>query len=203
MKPDDFVENFNDTVKVADNLLANPTFALSFLMSEVRQSHKVMLSGGGADELFFGYDTYQANVIAKALDGLPTSIVESIQRIVSYLPSTRRKLPFEYKVKKFFAGLQLEPELRHHFWRTIFTEDEKALFLREYRKCKPSSWAYLDAFKIHKEHDFNERAARSDFDVWWKSMGNYQADVVSMAHSVEFRLPFMDNELRSLYTTSP
>lgn len=204
MGPEDFLAIFDETVKAADNLSANPaTFAFSFLAKKAVATTKVVLHGGGSDELFFGYDTYYANKIAEALRIFPPGIFKPIASIVDYLPASHKRLGLDYKLKKFFQNLNYEPLQRHYQWRTIFTEEEKAQILKSFERQKSSFWSYQDAYKNYEECDFHETVSRADFDVWWRSMGIYQADITGMAHGLETRLPFMDNDLRNYLYSLP
>ena len=204
MQPSDFIDIFESTVWSADNLLANPaTFAFAFLSKEAVKSTKVVLHGGGADELFYGYDTYYANKLAKALDRFPRKLNETISKFMGVLPASHKKLGLDYKLKKFFQSLHLHPLERHYHWRTIFTENEKSLFLSEFENSKSSYWPYELSFAQNSHLNFDEQVSRADFDVWWCSMGNYQADISGMAHGLEMRLPFMDSALREYLYSIP
>lgn len=204
MEPSDFINVFDETVWSADNLLANPaTFAYTFLSKHAVRKNKVALHGGGSDELFFGYDTYYANKIARIFDIFPAKMFSPLTKVFNKLPASHQKLALDYKLKKFFQSIHLKPLERHYNWRTIFTEEEKKLFLLNFENKKSSFWAYKEAFEKNMTLNFDEIVSRADFDVWWCSMGNYQADISSMANGLELRLPFMDNSLRDYLYSIP
>src|SRR3954464_15959683 len=103
---------------------ALPTYAVS----RVAGGHvKVALSGEGGDELFGGYFTYVADVLAarsrvRAAAGLARPVVER-------LPSSSRRVSLEYKAKRFVRAAALPALERHHGWKAIFSADSPAAFL--------------------------------------------------------------------------
>src|SRR5919199_1400541 len=109
---------------------ALPTYAVSRLASE---HVKVAVSGEGGDELFGGYFTYVADVIAarshaRAAAGLARPVVER-------LPSSSRRVSLEYKAKRFARAAALPALERHHGWKEIFSADARAALLEPGRRA--------------------------------------------------------------------
>ena len=204
MNCSNFIDVFDKCVWHCDNILANPaTFAYTYLCEKASKSVKVALHGGGADELFFGYETYQANEIAKIFDLFPRFINVFLSNVFNKLGSNHSKLSFDYKIKKFFKSINFEPEERHHEWRTIFTESEKKQFLNGFSNLDSSYDHYKNSFENYRNLTFRERTSIADFEIWWKSMGNYQADVTGMSTGLELRLPFMHKSLVKFISSLP
>ena len=204
MTHNDFVKVFDDCVWHADNLIANPaTFAYQFLCKQASKEVKVALHGGGADELFFGYETYKANDLACIFDKFPAPIVRALTGIANRIPASHKKLAFDYKIKKFFESVTLEPFERHHAWRSIFTESEKKEFLEGHKRLLCASRHYTNLMGKGSRLTFMEKCAHADLEIWWKSMGNYQADITGMSTGLELRLPFMDKDLVSFVSCIP
>ena len=193
MRPEDFSRIFADAVYKSDNLLANPAMFANYLLSEKASQHVKAVLHGGADELFFGYPTYKADILAEYLSTI--SSLSAQQRCGSErLPASFSKLGFKYKAVKFLQGLHMSPEKRHYWWRTIFTEQEKDLLLSSKVDRNDSFKTYEQAFSKFSGDDFLE-ACVCDREVWWAAMGLYQGDAMSMANSLELRMPFMDKAL--------
>jgi len=204
MRPEDIKRIFSDVVYKSDNLLANPAIFANYLLSETASKQvKAAFHGGGGDELFFGYDTYRADLIADYLAKTPKIITRSIKFLVDCLPASHAKLGLKYKAVKFLEGLHLDPQLRHYWWRTIFTERDKDQLLAQNVSRHDSFKTYSEAFAEFSGDDFLEGAAFADMKVWWGSMGLYQGDTMSMANSLEIRMPFMDKELLSIMARIP
>src|SRR3990167_787666 len=117
----DLVENFDSMVYHCDNLMANPAMLPNFLLS--RRAHKdlkVVLHGGGGDEMFFGYPTYVADTLLKYFRHM-FLLAGPIKLALSFFPASFEKLSTRYKFEKFLEGAGLTSERAHYHWRTIFS----------------------------------------------------------------------------------
>ena len=202
--PQDIVRIFEDVVYKSDNLIANPAIFANYLLSEVASSEvKAVLHGGGGDELFFGYDTYRADAISKTLAKIPAPMIRLVEAALKPLPTSYNKLGFKYKATKFLEGMHYPALKRHYWWRTILTEQDKDLLLDKELPRHDSYQAYEKAYALFGGDDFYEQVAYADMQVWWRFMGLYQGDAMSMANSLELRMPFMDQNLIQLMTNIP
>ena len=98
---------------------ALPTYLVSQLAAE---DVKVALSGEGGDELFGGYYTYVADLLAERVGPLASLARPLVER----LPSSTRRASFDYKAKRFARAAHLPPLERHHGWKEIFSADARA-----------------------------------------------------------------------------
>ncbi len=98
---------------------ALPTYLVSRLAAE---DVKVALSGEGGDELFGGYYTYAADLLAERFGRVATLAGPAIER----LPSSSRRASFDYRAKRFVRAAHLPPLERHEGWKTIFSADARA-----------------------------------------------------------------------------
>jgi len=156
------------------------------------------LNGGGGDELFFGYPTYSATAFASWNRFVPVGFLRMLQTFSKFVPTSHKKLSANYKIRKFLEGFGLNRNQAHYWWRTIITENEKSSLLPRESLVRDSYWAYESAYKEYSGNDWLEKYSYADLMVWWTSMGLYQADCMSMANSLELRVPMMDHEFVEL-----
>jgi asparagine synthase (glutamine-hydrolysing) len=178
---------------------ALPTYLVSELASK---TVKVALSGEGGDELFGGYYTYVADMLAPKM-GLGR-VASALRPVIDRLPSSSGKVSFDYKAKRFARGAHLPPLERHQAWKEIFSHDARAELLNPKRR---GALDPLDLFRSrYAETEGAEQLARlQDLD-----MGIYLADDLlvktdraSMAHSLEARVPFCDSVVAELALALP
>ncbi len=196
-RPQDLAENFEPLVYHADNLLANPAMIPTFLLARRAKGRlKVILGGGGGDELFFGYPTYDADILAGYLNRLPNGCLNAAAALTRrFVPVSFEKLSFSYKVSKLLEGARYDRDKAHHWWRTVFTDEGRRRLFAPRDDFPDTYRAYRDSLRARSERSPLSRANAADFEVWWRDMGLYLADTVNMAHGIEARLPFMDHEL--------
>ena len=163
---------------------ALPTYLVSRLAAE---DVKVALSGEGGDELFGGYETYVADLLAARVGRLASLARPLVER----LPSSDRRVPFEYKAKRFVRGAHLPSLERHHAWKEIFSPD-----LRAELTGRRHGWDPVDVYRQrYAETAAAEELARLqdvDFAIYLVDDLLVKTDRASMAHSLEARVPFLD-----------
>ena len=174
---------------------ALPTYLVSQLAAD---DVKVALSGEGGDELFGGYYTYAADLLA-----LRTAPLARLARpLVERLPSSSGKASLDYRAKRFVRAAHLPPLERHHGWKEIFSADVRAELTG-----RAHSWDPVDVLRSRfAETEGSELLARlQDVDL-----GLYLADDLlvktdraSMAHSLEVRVPFLDPDVTSFALALP
>src|SRR2546423_6009840 len=133
---------------------ALPTYLVANLAAE---DVKVALSGAGGDELFGGYYTYVADLLAERVGGLA-----SLARpLVELLPTSTSQVSFDYKAKRFTRAAHLPPLERHHGWKEIFTADERAELTGRPPASDPVS-LLRDRFAETEAHDLLTRLHHGD-----------------------------------------
>jgi len=161
-----------------------------FLAEMSRKDVTVVLSGEGADELFGGYITYNADRYARWLRQVPARIRAGGLGLLRHLPVSDEKISFEYKLKRFFQGSFMAPEQAHIFWAGTFSEREKAkLFLRS--EDRPVA----ELFDPLRGDSELERHLRFDLQYYLPDDILCKVDRMSMAHSLEARPPFLDHRI--------
>jgi asparagine synthase (glutamine-hydrolysing) len=163
---------------------ALPTYLVSRLAAE---DVKVALSGEGGDELFGGYYTYAASLLAERFGGAAALVRPLVER----LPSSSRKASLDYRAKRFVRAAPLPPLERHHGWKEIFSADVRAELTG-----RPSDFDPVDVLRVRfDETEGAELLARlQDVDVGTYLVDDLlvKTDRASMAHSLEARVPFLD-----------
>ncbi len=171
-----------------DEPFADSSALPTYLVSELAASHvKVALSGEGGDELFGGYYTYAADLLALRMGKLAAIARPLVER----MPSSNRRASFDYKAKRFVRGAALPPLERHHSWKEIFSPDLRAELTGRQTEFDP-----VDLLRErYAETDGAEPLARlQDVDLGLYLVDDLlvKTDRASMAHSLEARVPYLD-----------
>ncbi len=177
---------------------AIPTYYLAQL---TRQHVTVALGGDGGDELFAGYATYQADKLARLYERLPAPLSQGLlPALVRRLPVSDRKVSFDLKARRFVEHALLEPGRRHYAWKAFFSDDLKAALLTpDVRVCLNGG---LDGYGPYRRQieavghlDPLSRWQYADTRVSLPDDMLTKVDRMSMAHSLEARVPLLDVRL--------
>lgn len=195
--PDEFFEGINKVQYFSDephaNLSSVPLYFLSKLASE---QVKVVLSGEGADELFAGYNEYA--------DALP-------QRIYRKLPfGLRHKLYLKYKDRKHFRGQTIilkygqKVEDRYIGPAEIMTDElANSLVTSKYKNSETSRDLTKKYYDEVKNMDDVSKRLYLDMKMWIVEDILLKADKMTMANSIELRVPLLDKKMWELARTIP
>jgi asparagine synthase (glutamine-hydrolysing) len=174
---------------------ALPTYLVSQLAAE---DVKVALSGEGGDELFGGYYTYVADVLAMRAGwaaGLARPVVER-------LPSSSARASFDYKAKRFVRAAHLPPLERHHAWKEIFSPEARAELTGRDHAFDPVD-IYRERFAETGEAELLARLQDVDLGIYLVDDLLVKTDRASMAHSLEARVPYLDPAVTNLALALP
>ncbi|MFL5951780.1 MAG: asparagine synthase (glutamine-hydrolyzing) [Gaiellaceae bacterium] len=182
-----------------DEPFADSSALPTYLVSELAASDvKVALSGEGGDELFGGYYTYAADLLAARTGGL----ARLARPLVERLPSSSAKASFDYRAKRFVRSAHLPPLERHHGWKEIFSPD-----LRAELTGRRSAFDPVDLLRTrYAETNGAEELARLqdvDLGVYLVDDLLVKTDRASMAHSLEARVPYLDTVVTNLALALP
>src|SRR6186997_1074813 len=174
---------------------ALPTYLVSRLAAE---DVKVALSGEGGDELFGGYYTYAADLLAERVGGL----ARLARPLVERLPTSSSKASFDYKAKRFVRAAHLPSLERHHGWKEIFSPG-----LRAELTGRRSAFDPVDILRRRYEETrgADELARLQDVDLRIYLVDDLlvKTDRASMAHSLEARVPYLDTVVTNLALALP
>jgi asparagine synthase (glutamine-hydrolysing) len=174
---------------------ALPTYLVSQLAAE---DVKVALSGEGGDELFGGYYTYVADLLALRAGGL----ARLARPLVELLPTSTARASFDYKAKRFVRGAHLPPLERHHAWKEIFSADARAELTGRQNGFDPVD-LYRSRFAETEGAELLARLQDVDLGIYLVDDLLVKTDRASMAHSLEARVPFLDPAVTNLALALP
>jgi asparagine synthase (glutamine-hydrolysing) len=182
-----------------DEPFADSSALPTYLVSQLAASEvKVALSGEGGDELFGGYYTYAADLLAERVGGL----ARLVRPLVERLPSSSGRASFDYKAKRFVRAAHLPPLERHHGWKEIFSADARAELTGRSSTSGP-----LELLRArYRETEGADPLARLqdvDLGVYLVDDLLVKTDRASMAHSLEARVPFLDPVVTNLALALP
>ncbi|HEX3743675.1 MAG TPA: asparagine synthase (glutamine-hydrolyzing) [Bryobacteraceae bacterium] len=166
-----------------------------FLSRMTRQHVTVALSGEGADELFGGYLTYRADMLARWARRIPKAVLRLGGAAASLLPVSDEKIGLEYKVKRFLAGCRLPANRAHVFWNGVISRDLVD------RPLPDALNGILS--ELSPQGDSLEAYLRFDQQYYLPDDLLAKVDRMSMAHSIEVRPPYLDHRIVEFAATLP
>jgi asparagine synthase (glutamine-hydrolysing) len=194
---------FDRLMRYMDDPIADVSIFPTYLVSQLAAKYvKVVLSGDGGDELFGGYETFMAQEKARVWGAVPGWIRRGlVAPVVEALRPTAAKKGLVNKAKRFVAGASMDPALGHARWRLFLEDSERQ------RLFTPSAYAQLSTpVGAHIERlndeaaDVNarDRALYVDFSSYLVDNCLAKVDRMSMACSIEARVPLLDKEVVEL-----
>ena len=169
--------------------------ALYFLNREAARDVKVVLSGEGADELFGGYNIYRDPFTARWYNRLPPWLRGGLGAAASLLPPGPG---VNFLVRR---GLSLEE--RYFGPTALLTEREKRRLLPGYEGDGDPVCLTEFNWDMTEGQDPVTRMQQVDLQLWLAGDILLKADKMSMAHSLELRVPYLDKEVFALAAALP
>ena len=169
--------------------------ALYFLNREAARDVKVVLSGEGADELFGGYNIYRDPFTARWYNRLPPWLRSGLGAAASLLPPGPG---VNFLVRR---GLSLEE--RYFGPTALLTEREKRRLLPGYEGDGDPVCLTESIWDMTEDQDPVTRMQQVDLQLWLAGDILLKADKMSMAHSLELRVPYLDKEVFALAAALP
>lgn len=169
--------------------------ALYFLNREAARDVKVVLSGEGADELFGGYNIYRDPFTARWYNRLPPWLRGGLGAAASLLPPGPG---VNFLVRR---GLSLEE--RYFGPTALLTEREKRRLLPGYEGDGDPVCLTESSWDMTEDQDPVTRMQQVDLQLWLAGDILLKADKMSMAYSLELRVPYLDKEVFALAAALP
>ncbi len=189
--PSDMMDALPKIVWHLDDPVADPALVpLYFVAKKAAEHVTVVLSGEGADEFFGGYTIYREPLSLAGINGLPDPVQRGLRRVA-------RVIPQGVKGKSFLERGTTPIEERYYGNARMFTEEEKRLLLRRYderiRYTDVTAPIYAEAHAAGL--DDVTMMQYIDMYTWLRGDILVKADRMSMAHSLEARVPYLDREV--------
>ena len=185
-------------IEYVDEPLADASIIPTYIISNLARKYvTVALAGEGGDELFAGYDTYKAYQVARYYRKVPKLIRNGlVKNIVKVFPASKKRLSFEFKAKKFISGIDYPPEIANFIWWGAYSPREKEkLFAADIlRKLSEDLFAPI-SFHLDNcsTEDTVSRIGYLDLKLYLQDDLLVKTDRMSMANSLEIRVPFLDH----------
>nr|WP_319489443.1 asparagine synthase (glutamine-hydrolyzing) [uncultured Caproiciproducens sp.] len=194
---DEYWGNIRKVQYHMDQPLADAScIALYFVSKMASEYVKVVLSGEGADELFGGYNIYHGPDDFARYKKLPLGLRKALAALA-------KKLPFSFKGKNFLIRGALPIEETFIGNCSMFTLEEKRSLLRSdipITRPQEMTKKYYDRVK---DKDDVTKMQYLDINVWLVGDILLKADRMSMANSLELRVPFLDKEVFKVASRIP
>lgn len=194
--PEEFWDNFGKIQYHMDEPLADPSaVALYFVCNTASKYLKVVMSGEGADEIFGGYNIYKEPLAVPAYDKIPFPIRRVIGKVASHLP---KKSGINFLIRR---GQRLEDRFIGNAY--MFTEAERKKLLKIKTDAPSPAEVVKPFYDYVKDKDPVTKMQFVDLNAWMVGDILLKADKMSMANSLELRVPFLDKEIMALAQRIP
>jgi asparagine synthase (glutamine-hydrolysing) len=196
----EMIESIPDLLNFFDEPFADYSAIPTFLVSKMAVRHvKVVLTGDGGDEVFAGYPTHLAYRVSRLFTMIPRWVRQNlINPVVMALPTSLDRISFDYKAKRFVTGADLPWQQGHYWWKVIFNEEEK----RQLLKPDVLGKGFRDTFSVFDEHFRVASHAHPLNQLLYVDAKTFllddnltKVDRMTMANSLEARVPLLDHEL--------
>jgi asparagine synthase (glutamine-hydrolysing) len=197
----DILKDFPVIVRALDEPIGDPAAINTYLICKTAREKgvKVLLSGMGADEIFFGYRRQKALILARRFNRLPKFIKYTIKKLVDALPVRIFSKGFKFgRWSKRFMSFATMP-VDQAYMRSYSYYDSSQLK----ELLNSAYWPAIDL--INKEHktifyskftdDIINQMCNTDINMFMLGLNLTYSDRASMAASVEVRVPYIDKLL--------
>jgi len=194
----DILKHLPEMVKMLDEPIGDPAALNTYLICSAAREKgvKVLLSGMGADEIFFGYRRQKATLMALKFNKLPPFIKRTATKLIETMPVKLNgkgfklgrwakrflgfaSLPLEKAYMRsysYYDSLQLKELLKKEYWTAIdlINDEHRSIFNSKYKE------------------DIINQICHTDINMFMLGLNLTYTDRASMAASVEVRVPFID-----------
>jgi len=194
---------FAHLMQFQDDPIGDFSIFPTYLVSRLASKHvKVVLSGDGGDELFGGYETFLAEQKSLAWSRLPAWLRHGVMEpAIGALPPTAAKKGLVNKAKRFVEGARLDPAWGHARWRVFCDERVRGALLTPGARANVRTDIGAHIVALREEaagRDDRDQALYVDFGSYLVDNCLTKVDRMSMACSIEARVPLLDKDVAEL-----
>jgi len=194
----DILKDLPEMVRILDEPIGDPAAINTYLICKSARENgvKVLLSGMGADEIFFGYRRQKATLMALRFNKIPTFIKSIILLIVRLLPVKLFGKGFKLGrwAKRFtgFANMPIDQAYMRSYSYYGDTELKELLKPGYWNAIQEINDEHKKIFEAKYKNDPINRICNTDLSMFMLGLNLTYTDRASMAASVEVRVPFID-----------
>ena len=195
-------------IRAFDQPFADSSAIPNWYLSEMTRAHvTVALSGLGGDEVAAGYERHRGAILAERFRRLPPAARRLLAALAERLPDSRRGSHVAGRLKRFARTLDLDFDARYFALITAFQREERRALLDPEMAAAIDLDAPAALFRRTlapaAAADPLHRALFADLKLYLPGDLLTLTDRMSMAHSLEVRVPFLDHRLLELAATIP
>jgi len=208
LAPHKLIDILPEVASILDEPMADASIMPTYLLSRfTKSSVKVVLGGDGGDELFAGYPTYQAFLLARYYEKIPRVMRSLTEAVIKRLPVSFDNMSLDFRAKKFIHGIPYPPVERYYIWMGTFPPEEKGKLLAPGIKRRLEDLNSFDLLHDHlRDKIFSSELGKLlylDTKLYLQDGVLAKVDRASMAHGLEVRVPFLDHRFVELVTGLP
>jgi asparagine synthase (glutamine-hydrolysing) len=215
LTPERVLESVPKILATLDEPLADPGLVSIYQVASFASQHvKVVLSGDGGDEFFYGYEPFHKWRLSQKFAALPAWITQgALKALVDRMPAQYGYMGPFYKAQTFARGFGVPESLRNMAWLGAFSPEELFLLLRDAgdltalaRSKNDVANVYEPVMRVHNSaagQDSLLRLALEYQTIYLAGCICAHTDKANMMHSLEARAPLLDPEVMALANSLP
>lgn len=205
LRTDDLLQCLPEVMDYTDEPFADSSALAVYILSrETRKKVSVALSGDGADEMFAGYNKHMAEYRARS-KSLGAVFLGKMHPLLRQLPQSRHN-PLSNKIRqleRFAASVNLPAESRYWNWACIASGKEAANLMGSHSLSEQAMTRQNRLLEPLAGNSHFENVLLTDMQLVLPNDMLTKVDMMSMANSLEVRVPFLDHELVDWVFTLP
>ena len=193
-------------VNFLDEPFADSSAILNYLIcQEARKFVTVAISGIGGDEVFGGYPRYLGVMSYPYYKKIPFIFRSGLKQVANFIPQSRKSRNIGGRISRYLASGDLPLEEQYLHWISYFTPDvKKQLYTNRFRRLLKDTHTYAihqDCLAEITREDSMDKISYLDIHTYLPDDLLIMGDRMSMANSLELRVPLCDHKLIELLSS--